>query len=60
MQRPGDPEYTVNGDTTVSEGSTVLSAIIQQSFKIHLRPFIKSEIRMYQSSDADSSAEDLL
>ena len=38
MKIPGDPENNVNGGTTVSGGSTVLSAIAQQSFKIHLRP----------------------
>ena len=35
---PGDPENSVKGDTTVSGGNTVLSAIAQQSFNTHRRP----------------------
>lgn len=35
---PGQPEKTVKGGTTVSGGSTVLSKILQQSFRTHLRP----------------------
>ena len=31
----------MNGGTTVSGGSTVLSAIAQQSFKTHRLPYIK-------------------
>ena len=36
---PGDPENMVKGGTTVSGGSTVLSAIAQQSFRTHRRPY---------------------
>ena len=35
---PGDPEYNVNGGTTVSGGRTVLSAMAQQSFSTLRRP----------------------
>lgn len=36
---PGDPEYIVNGGTTVSGGRTVLSAMAQQSFRTLRRPW---------------------
>lgn len=36
---PGQPENTVNGGTTVSGGRTVLSNILQQSFKTQRRPW---------------------
>ena len=36
---PGEPEYSVNGGTTVSGGRTVLSAMAQQSFSTLRRPF---------------------
>ena len=38
VQSPGDPENIVNGGTTLSGGTTVLSAILQQSFNKALRP----------------------
>lgn len=38
---PGEPEYSVNGGTTVSGGRTVLSAMAQQSFSTLRRPFQK-------------------
>ncbi len=34
MTWPGDPLNTVNGGTTVSGGNTVLSSILQQSFRM--------------------------
>lgn len=43
--RPGHPEKTVKGGTTVSGGRTVLSKILQQSFSTQRRPWQQHDKR---------------